>query len=201
MNTLFRQGMILLVVVLAGCKSLPATPEDKYFRLEPVQLNTAPTAIVLSEPLYVAPVRAEGPYAERAMLYATGEQSRELQQFHYQNWSQPPALMLQEHIRASFAAMAIAPQVTDVITGGSVGYLLNAKVLRLERLTDRGNGRAVVSLQFALQRQKTYELLLQRSYSAEEPLRDATQHSYVLACEAALHKLYAQFAEDLRAVK
>ena len=192
-----------VALVAAGCQSSQPVPTDRFFRLEAA---TGALAVqpILNEGLYVAPLRAEGPYAERAMLYASANRPRELQQYHYQHWSEAPAALLQEHMRVSFHAMSIAPRVTDVSTGNGIGYVLNAKVLRLEKLTGNnveGGTRAVVSLHFALQRKQPYSQLLERSYLVEESINDNTQHGYVVASEAALKKIYTQLAEDMKSLR
>ena len=194
-----------VALVIAGCQTSQPVPKDRFFRLEAVTSASA-TLPALNEGLYIAPLRAEGPYAERAMLYASASRSRELQQYHYQHWSEPPAALLQEHMRVSLQAMAVAPRVTDVSTGGGIGFVLNAKVLRLEKLTESDGGgegntaRAVVALHFALQRKQPYALLLERSYMVEEVVGDNTQHGYVLASEAALKKVYLRLADDVRSL-
>ena len=194
--------LCLAVLLLAGCQSAPPVPADKYYRLEAVQGQASTAELtLLKETLYIAPLRADGPYAERAMLYAQASQPRELQQYHYQHWSEPPAVQLQEHMRASLEAMALAPHVTDLASGSGAAYLLNARILRLEKINDNGNSRAVVSLHLALQRKKPLELLLERNYSAEVIVQDQSQHSYVIACEAGLKKIYANFAEDVKALR
>lgn len=200
------KGLICgVALAIAGCQSSPPVPTDRFFRLEAVTGAVA-TLPVLNEGLYVAPLRAEGPYAERAMLYASANRPRELQQYHYQHWSEPPAALLQEHMRVSLQAMAIAPRVTDVSTGSGIGFVLNAKVLRLEKLTggdgdvDGGNTRAVVALHFALQRKQPFTLLLERSYMIEEVVGENTQHGYVLASEAALKKVYIRLVDDVKSL-
>ena len=198
MNALINILLALLIFVLAGCKSMPPVPADKYYRIESVTTETDAPAL-LNESLYIAPMRADGPYAERAMLYATAAQPRELQQYHYLFWSETPAVLLQEHIRASFEAMHIAPHVTDISMASGIGYLLNVRILRLEKINDQGGAaHAVVSLHFALQRVKSYETMLERSYTAEVAMADGSQHSYVLACEAALKNIYDLFAKDVK---
>ena len=161
MSPAIKLVVSVVVFFLAGCQSVAPIPSDRYYRLEAATRAVAAQP-PLNEPLYVAPLRAEGQYAERAMLYAPANRSRELQQYHYQHWSEPPAVLLQEHMRASLQAMSIAPRVTDVLTGSGVGFLLNAKILRLEKLTgsDSDSTRAVVALHFALQRKQPFELLL-----------------------------------------
>ena len=200
MSTMIKLLVCFITLVLMGCQSAPPVPADKYYRLEAV--SGEPSArTILNETLFIEPVRADGLYAERAMLFAPGNEPRELQQYHYQYWIEPPRVLLQEHIRASFEAMAIAPHVTDIASGNGAGYLLNARILRLEKIIDGSKTRAVVSLHFALQRTKSSELILEHSYSAEVVMSDDTQHAYVLACEAGLKKIYASFAEDLKSLK
>ena len=189
---------VLLMFALTGCKSMPPVPADKYYRIEAATTEIKHPAI-LNETLYIAPLRADGPYVERAMLYASAAQARELQQYHYLFWSEPPPVLLQEHMRASFTAMNISPHVIDIPMTSGIGYLLNVRILRLEKINDQGgSAHAVVSLHFSLQRMKSYEMILERSYSAEVDMADASQHGYVLACEAALKNIYERFAEDIR---
>lgn len=199
MRIAFRLCMLLLAFGLAGCQTAAPVPKDKFYRLE-VAPRASLARAVLKEAIYVAPLRAEGPYGERAMLYAQASQPRELQQYHYHLWSEPPAVLLQEHMRASFEAMGLAPRVTDSPAGDAIGYFLNARVLRLEKITDDGGGRAVVSLQFSLQRKKPATVLLERAYTEEVVLKENTQHGYVIATEAALKKIYDRLAEDLKSL-
>ena len=198
MNALINIPLALLIFVLAGCQSMPPVPADKYYRIEAVTTEAKVPAI-LNETLYIAPLRADGPYVERAMLYANAAQARELQQYHYLFWSEPPPVLLQAHMRASFEAMNVAPHVTDISMTSGIGYLLNVRILRLEKINDQGGGaHAVVSLHFVLQRTKSYEIMLERSYSAEVDMADTSQHGYVLACEAALKNIYDSFAKDIK---
>lgn len=200
MSTSIKWLPLLLVAVLAGCQTMPPVPTDRYYRLQAVARDEAAKPI-LKENLYIATLRAEGQYAERAMLYSSPDLTRELRQYHYQHWSEPPPVLLQEHLRASLEAMAFAPRVTTVAAGSGGGYLLNAKILRLEKITEGGSTRAVVSLHMALQKRAPVEMLLERSYSAEVAFAENTQHAYVLASETALKTIYARFADDVRALK
>ena len=106
-------------------------------------------------------------------------------------------------MRVSLQAMAIAPRVTDVSTGAGVGFVLNAKVLRLEKLTSGtadSSARAVVALHFALHRKQPFALLLERSYQVDEIVGENSQHGYVLASEAALKTVYQRLADDIKAL-
>lgn len=197
MSLMIKLVICLATLVLAGCQSMPPVPSDRYYRLEAVQ-GDASARTILNETLYVAPLRADGLYIERSMLYAPVAQPRELQQYHYQHWSEPPPVLLQEHMRASLEAMAVAPHVTTIASGSGSGFLLNGRILRMEKIIDGDNTRAVISLHFVLQRKKTSELLLERSYNVEQVINDNTQHGYVLACEVVLKKIYAKFAEDIK---
>ena len=113
MNRVFKTLTLSLVVLLSACQSAPPVPQDKYYRLT-VTPGPTWTQPLLRDAVFVAPLRAEGLYAERAMLYASVQRPRELLQYHYQFWSEPPALLLQEHLRASLGASHLAAQVTDV---------------------------------------------------------------------------------------
>jgi ABC-type uncharacterized transport system auxiliary subunit len=186
-----------LALLLPGCQSAPPVPVDKYFHLT-VFHGPAAQRPTLNEALWVAPLRAEGPYAERAMLFANAAQPRELQQYHYQHWIEPPAILLQEHLRASLEMMAIAPRVTDVASGASVKYLLNGKILRLEKIIENGKAKAIVALRLTLQKKQPLDVIFEQNYSAEESLSDLSQSAYVVATEVALQRIYDKFGADIR---
>lgn len=196
MSIQLKSLLTVTAIFLLGCQAAPPVPSDKYFRLEAIQGGEERRAI-LSETLYIAPLRAEGPYAERAMLYATAEQPRLLQQYHYQHWSEPPALLLQEHLRTSLEKLAIAPHVTDIPIGSGVGYLLNGKILRMEKIIEGDSAKAVVSLHLAMQKKKTFGILFEQNYTEEVSLTDMSQNAYVVATELALKKIYENFCKDI----
>ncbi len=200
MNHLIKTVALGLVLLLAACQSAPPVPQDKYFRLTltPGQVWASP---LLADTLFVAPLRADGPYAERAMLYATVQHPRELQQYHYQFWSEPPALLLQEHLRASLQAGHLAAHVTDVALGAGVKYLLIGKILRLEKISDKNQAKAFVELRLMLQKKKPFEVILERNYAAEEVLAEPSQNAYVMATELALQRIYDQFGQDVKALR
>lgn len=200
MSKTIKLVAVSMLLILAGCQSAPPVPEDKYFRLEATQV-TATTQPILHETVYIAPLRAEGPYAERAMLFATAEQPRVLQQYHYQFWSEPPAILLQEHLRKHLESLAIAPHVTDIAVGSGAGYLLNGKILRLEKIIADGHSKAIVSLHLAMQKKKPFGLIFEQTYTSEAVILDASQNAYVLATESALSKIYMQFCSDIRNIK
>jgi len=199
MKNLIQIAVSLVMLLLVGCQAAAPVPVDKYFRLTVQQAQSAQPPL-LSDKLYVAPLRADGPYAERAMLFASAQQPRELQQYHYQHWSEPPSVLLQEHLRASLEALALAPLVSDVALGEGVNFLLNGKILRLEKLTDGSQTKAVVALRLTLHKKKPFTIMLERNYSAEELLGDGSQNAYVAATEVALQRIYANFRADVKAL-
>lgn len=201
MSPMIKLTVCVAILSLTGCQSAPPVPTDKYYRLESIRVDATPSAPLLNETLYIAPLRADGPYAERAMLYATEDQPRAMQQYHYQHWSEPPAILLQQHMRSSLEAMLIATHVTDIPSGGGIGFQLNARILRLEKIGAGSTARAVVSLRLALQKRKSSELLLERTYSAEVVAGDDSQHAYVMACETGLKNIYIEFLGDLRTLR
>lgn len=200
MSGMFKTLVLGLLLLLSACQSAPPVAQDKYFRLS-VSGGPTLTQPVLHDAMYVAPLRADGLYAERAMLYASLERPRELQQYHYQFWSEPPALLLQEHLRASLQANHLATQVTDAASANRVGYWLNGKILRLEKLTDKNQSKAIVELRLVLQKTKPFEILWEHNYAAEEAIADHSQNAYVIATELALQRIYGQLGQDVKALR
>ena len=85
-------AVLLCVIAISGCQSLPAAPEHKYYRLlTPTASTSAAQHVHLPGELVVRSLRADGLYSERAIVFSDQPQQRQLQQYHYQHWLYPPA--------------------------------------------------------------------------------------------------------------
>jgi ABC-type uncharacterized transport system auxiliary subunit len=172
---------------------VPAAPEHKYYRL--LATPTAPIAHpLLSGDLLVKSLRADGLYAERAIVFGDASR-RQLQQSHYHHWLYAPGQLVQEYLTQRLRQDAVAPAVRLQAAGIEPGYILSGRIVRFEKATGSGQSSAVVALELRLENKG--RLLWERGYSATEAAQDATMNAFVLAMETALNRIYVEVLADL----
>jgi len=182
------------VAGLSGCQNLPPAPEHKYYRLLALPASPAQQAVHLPGELAVRPLRAEGLYSERAIIFSD-EQQRQLQQYHYHHWLYPPGQLVQEHLAAWLRQAGIAPSVRLQEHGGEALYAISGRIVRFEKTTVAGQAKASVALDLRLE--KKGKLLWQQTYTAGKAVSDATMNGFSAAMEVALNQIYGEFLADL----
>lgn len=182
------------LVTLSGCQSLPAAPEHKYYRLLVAPAPPAQQAVRLPGELAVRPLRAEGLYSERAIIFSD-EQQRQLQQYHYHHWLYAPGQLVQEHLAASLNQAGIATAVRVQARGGDMAYTLSGRIVHFEKVISKGQAKASVALELRLE--KKGRLLWQKTYAASESVPDGGMNGFTAAMEVALNRIYGEFLVDL----
>ncbi len=181
----------LSAVLLAACQSAPPVPENRYYRLHPSSA-TAPAAPLLKSEVAVLPLRAEGLYSERALLFSDG--ARTLQQYHYHHWLYAPSRLLQEFLVGQFGQAGLAASVHRAEHRNESVYAVSGSIFNLERVTPQNKARVTLELRL----DKNGKRLWQQTYSAEEPMAENTIPAYILATERALQRIAAEFVGDVR---
>lgn len=190
--------LTLALTALAAC-SVDPVPDVTYFRL-PVPLALAHAGTPLSAlPIEVETFRAEGIYAEQALIYATTPQADALRAFHYQLWSVPPSRALQARLTGMLRDSGIAPLVTERLPASTLALRVHGRIVRFERVPRDGGFAVVVVLELRVD-QDQGEPLLERSYRAEVAAADAGMTASVNAYGRAIDKDFAAFYADLAAL-
>lgn len=184
---------LLLITFLAACQSQPPQPTDKYYRLR-LPVTAAMARPALDGTLVVRPLRADGPLAERPMIFTRADKPLQVEQYYYQHWEAPPPLLVQEYLRQDLATRHAASHVTDTANGD---YVLEGRILRFEKMIGPQGSHAVVECRLVLSRRHPMADLMDRVYHAEAPLADDTPHALAEGMEAALQRVAADFARDL----
>lgn len=198
------QGGALLAVFLgaltiSGCQSLPATPEHKYYRLLALPAPVSSVqSVLLQGDLVVRPLRADGVYTERAIVYSD-EQQRLLQQYHYHHWLYPPAQLVQEHLAGRLRQDGMAATVRLDGRGAEMVYLVSGRIARFEKVATASQAKASVVLELCLE--KNGLVLWQQTYVASEAMVDGSMAGFAVAMETALNQIYSDFFKDLRQLK
>ncbi len=188
-----------LAVLLAACS--PATvPDVTYFRLPP-----APPPPHVAKPISVLPIevttfRAEGLYAEQAVLYATTPDAGALRTYHYQLWSDPPTRGLQDRLTNRLRDSGVAALVTDHLPASVDALRVHGRILRYERVKQAQG--AVASVAFEMRVEQGHgEPLLEQTYAADQVAADDSMAATVAAFAGAIDAAFAKFQTDLIALQ
>jgi len=190
---------VLAVLLAAGCGSVPAVPEVRYYRLPPsAELPNAETS-AFQQALVVEPLTADGVYNDQAILYAL-KPDGSLKNYHYQLWSDPPSRLLQRRLITNLRSARMAPVVTDRFPASQPSLRLTGVIDRFDRVRiGEDRWQVYVALQFRLDGNDD-QPLLQRSYRAEVPAEGTSIQATVRAFAVAIDKCFAELRSDLAAL-
>ena len=186
-------------LLLSAC-SPPSVPDVTWYRLPPpAPLPKAPKPLSVL-PIEVETFRAEGLYAEQAVLYATTADAGALRAYHYQLWSDPPSRGLQERLTNRLRDSGIAPLVSDRLPASVQALRVQGRIRRYERVNQEPGVTVAVAFEMRVE-QDTGEPLLETTYSATQPAADTSMAATVRAFADAVDTVFAKFQSDLAALE
>ncbi|MBK7565144.1 MAG: membrane integrity-associated transporter subunit PqiC [Propionivibrio sp.] len=178
---------VSLLVLITACGSVPPAPTDRFYRLQPVQVPSAPVA--LSGAVAVHAFSADSLYAERPIIYSDEASQRQLRQYHYHLWLYPPAQLVRENFLASLGG------ALNLAGDGQAPNVIDGRIVNFERVLSGRNSAAVVALELSLKTDG--KTRLQKTYRAEQRASDDTLGAFAVAMEQALGKIYTEFLADM----
>lgn len=189
--------VICLALVLAACGNVPGAPDHTYFQMAtPAALPVSETA-PFRTPIVVNLFAADGLYADRALIFALDPEARELRQYHYQLWTDPPTRQLQRRLKQVLDAAAISPLVIDELPASQAALRISGTILRFERVPAVNGGFiASVVLRMRVDRPDGTPQL-DETYHADAPAADSRLISTVDALSTAVDQIFATFHADL----
>ena len=178
---------VSLLVLITACGSVPLAPTDRFYRLQPVQVSSAPEA--LSGAVAVHAFSADSLYAERPIIYSDEASQRQLRQYHYHLWLYPPAQLVRENFLASLGG------ALNLAGDGQAPNVIDGRIVNFERMLSGQNSAAVVALELNLKTDG--KTRLKKTYRAEQRASDDTLGAFAVAMEQALGKIYSEFLADV----
>lgn len=190
-------ALVMAALVLGACGSTGTVPEDRFYRLTPVVVETLETQLI-DDNLVVAPLLSYDVYRDRAIAYNPIDEPASLQHHHYHFWVAPPTELVQEHLVDFLRQAGIARSVSAAARSRStVPALLDTRLTRFERvLQDNGSAEFAVTLEFTLKIDGT--AVLQQRYEAKTPAADDGFAATVEAAERGLVQVYRELLDDLQ---
>jgi uncharacterized lipoprotein YmbA len=195
-----RAGAILLVVlvlVLSACGHVDGVPDHTYYRMPKPQTLPRSETQLFEVPVVVGLFSADGLYADRALIYALDPEARELRQYHYQLWTDPPTRLLQRRLQFELREAAIAPLVIDELAASQSAMRISGVILRFERVPTVDGGQvAAVVLKLRVDRPDG-KPLIDDIYRAEVTAEGNRIGATTDALGRAVDKIFADFHADL----
>lgn len=183
--------------LLGGCGHIEPIPDHTYYRLPPPQVLPRSGTQLFEIPVVVGLFAADGLYADRALVYALDPEARELRQYHYQLWTDPPTRVLQRRLQFMLRQAEIAPVVTDELPASQPAVRISGVILRFERVpTEDGRQIAAVALKIRVNR-KDGTPLIDEVYRADEVAEGNRLGATADALGRAIDKIFAEFHADL----
>lgn len=193
--TSFLFAMIVLVLVSACSITGSAIPEDHYYRLPEVtsvkQLRTP------FQNLHIKPVRVDGLYHERSLLYVRTDSPLELRRYHYHYWVEPPSLLLTKHIQAYFKTRDLSGQSSPPLTPELPALNLESRLLNFERLVGSAGIEVLVRLEFALPYPGVGQNDWEKLYAAQVKVDSTSMHDTVRGFGLAIDQILQALSTDL----
>ncbi len=186
-----------LLAMLAGC-SVPAVPDQSYFRLPPVAVEEM-AATQAALPIVVEPYRANGVYNDQSILYANGPEGS-IKAYHYQLWDEAPATLLQKRLIAELRARNAAELVTSRLPAALPALRIGGQVEQFERVRNGDGWLVRVRLELHVERDAQAAPLMLETYFAEVAADTDTIESSVRAFARAIDQCHAAFWSDFQAL-
>jgi len=138
---------LLLLIPLTACTQ-SEIPPDRYYRIVVDKPEATPVRPPLDGPLEVDRPAADGLLGARPIVYAEAARPNELQEYSYDFWTEPPALMLQSELVSYLRAARIADMVVTPGLRVNAAYRLSGRLRRLEHLVG-DQPKVLVEIEFA----------------------------------------------------
>lgn len=189
---------LLAALVLFGCASDPL-PDYRYYK--PVQSSAfqplPKTAI--NAALEIEPLRADGVFGERPIVYSFAEEPQKLSQYHYQLWTDPPGAWIQRRLIDRLQQMNVASFVTARANVRERPAKLVGLIEELQRVKQADNSWMVyVSLRLRLDLSAGRQRLLEKAYRVQLPVQGETIGETIEAFGLAIDQIGDRLAQDVQ---
>ena len=185
------------VAALGACAQ-PEVPQDTFYRLEVGIPEMALSTPRLQGTLEIERLSADGLTAGRPIVYSRSDRPRELQEYHYHFWTEPPPVMLRDQLVTYLRGAKVASAVVTPETRVAAEYALTGKIMRLERVIGAtpGAAKAVVKLELGVRQTTGERLLFLETYRVETAATADTVGAAVDAMNEGLSRVFALFVSD-----
>lgn len=191
--------LLPVTAVLAACAQSTAVPEDHYYRLSAVSQQGSANSVrpVLQGTVEVDRFVADGLSAGRALIFSRPQESHKVQPYNYHFWTEPPPIMLQNHLVAYLRSTGIARNVVTPELRVEPEFIVSGRIIKFEQNVG-APGRVLVELELGLKETNTDRLVHVKAYRAETSTPEAAPGKTIAAFSQSVTQIYKQFVDDIR---
>jgi ABC-type uncharacterized transport system auxiliary subunit len=181
---------------MASCGfSAGPIPADHYYRLPEAVAKKLNQPVV--ESFLLNPVKVEGLYHERSILYVQRAAPLEVQRYHYHYWVEPPAKLVRKYMQKYLSAAGISRNLLLNVSSYSADIEADITIVNFERIVAQGGAQILVGLQIEIKYNKDSTRVSSHYYSAKVTAKSSSLHATVEAFGQALNKIMHAFVNDL----
>ncbi|MCI0653236.1 MAG: ABC-type transport auxiliary lipoprotein family protein [Methylococcaceae bacterium] len=184
----------VLCLTIIACQSGPA-PRETYYQLEP-EIQQGPPDPKACGTLLVGRLGTHGFAGGRAIVFRERADSLEIQRYHYNLWSEAPALMIQQAIARSLRATGLLRYVITPVERANADWIVSGSLLRLEHFPNSSPASVVFEVELGIVSAKSRETLFLKRYLETESAANNNIGDAVKAFNNALEQMLAQFQKD-----
>jgi ABC-type uncharacterized transport system auxiliary subunit len=189
----------LCVLALAACASDPL-PDYRYYKTVQTSVPKAFAQSLIASALEIEPLRADGVFGERPIVYSFADEPQKLSQYHYQLWTDPPGTWIQRRMIDRLILMNIADTVTARANVRERPAKMLGLIEELQRIKQNdGRWQVLVSLRIRVDLSAGRQRLLEKSYRRSMIVNDDSMASSVEAFGAVIDEITDSLAADVQA--
>ena len=190
------------VLLVNGCVSQPAVPQDYFYRLPAIHPDSAFDTIQVEGVIAVDQLDADGVYRERPLLYVDAQRPLEVLQYHYRHWIQIPSQLIQDNMVDYMREANIAGSVERYTSGRRHDFLIKGRLHKFERLVEKDRSIAVVQVEIEFRKiQKQGMVKITKMYQSQKAAQGQTIHDSVMAFGEALRQIYKDMLNDIKSME
>ena len=188
--------VIISSMIIVSCGiSGSQVPSDHYYRLPAPQVaekfNTNISQIL------IRPVKVEGLYHERSILYVEQDTPLEVKRYHYHYWVEPPAKLVQKHLQNYLQQSTLAKVVTTIPGHEPASIEIIPTVVGFERLVQKGKIQNLVAIHFHISFSGDDSQPWSKDYQVITDSESASMHDSAKGIGQALDQIMARLVSDL----
>lgn len=198
MSMLHAAALLSAVLLLNGCVTQPAVPQDYFYRLPDLQPPESGVKKSFSGLLLVEELQAEGVYRERPLLYVNSQRPLEVLQYHYRHWAQTPTQLIQDSLVEYLRRAHIATRVERNSIGNNPEIVISGRLEKFEQFVQPTGAIAVVAMEVEYRTKTPQGLRTQiKVYENKVKADGPAIHDSVIAFGNALQHIYDNILADL----
>jgi ABC-type uncharacterized transport system auxiliary subunit len=184
---------LALGLALAACAG-PPPPTDSFYRLQ-----ASPTVQHFAKPALPGVVEVErlssdAVLGDRALTFAAKE-GGPLEHYHYDFWSEPPGILMQDQLARALRQAGAADRVVTPDLRVLADWTVRGKIRRFEQVANAG--KVVVEMDLGVVATRDGSLVLLEPYAATSPVSGSGVEAVVTAMDKSVADIIARFVADL----